>query len=30
VDEPEEVVKAIMKAHAQSGIDSPRRGEDAT
>ena len=30
VDEPEEVVKVITKAHAESGIDSPRRGEDAT
>jgi uncharacterized protein (TIGR00730 family) len=30
VDDPEEVVKVITKAHAESGIDSPRRGEDAT
>jgi uncharacterized protein (TIGR00730 family) len=30
VDEPEEVVKVIMKAHAQTGFDPPRRGEDAT
>jgi uncharacterized protein (TIGR00730 family) len=30
VDEPEEVVKIIMKAHAAVGLDSPRRGEDAT
>jgi uncharacterized protein (TIGR00730 family) len=30
VDEPEEVVKIITKAHAAVGLDSPRRGEDAT
>jgi uncharacterized protein (TIGR00730 family) len=30
VDEPEEVVKVITKAHAESGIESPRRGADAT
>jgi hypothetical protein len=30
VDKPEEVVKVITKAHAESGIDLPHRGEDAT
>ncbi len=30
VDEPEEVVKIITKAHAAVGFDPPRRGEDAT
>ena len=30
VDEPEEVVKVITKAHAESGFDPPRLGDDAT
>ena len=30
VDEPEEVVKIITKAHAEAGFDPPRRGADAT
>ena len=30
VDEPEEVVKVITKAHAEAGLDPPRRGDDAT
>jgi uncharacterized protein (TIGR00730 family) len=30
VDEPEEVVKVITKAHAESGFDPPRGGADAT
>jgi len=30
VDEPEEVVKIITKAHAEAGLDPPRRRDDAT
>jgi uncharacterized protein (TIGR00730 family) len=30
VDTPEEVVKIITKAHAEAGLDPPRRGDDAT
>ncbi len=30
VDEPEEVVKVIMKAHAENGFHLPPRGDDAT
>ena len=30
VDEPEQVVKIITKAHAESGFNLPHRGEDAT